>query len=214
MADIKLVDKDTDLSNLKPIGWDLKINGVDFDVYRINGYNHSIGGKWGENCYWACPSNEKPTYENLIQFSGDAPTWGVTFDRINYVKTKWDETSVNANGNCWITRNGQKFYRINARYLDYGLATAQHVLVKLLEDCPLDLHMRNWKEKAIGYKIWYNNQPAKITDITSDNELWIVPDGISKFEAPKHYKDPEDYLDYEDGMLVDLLSPNIYWFRD
>lgn len=214
MTDIKLIDENTDLSNLKrPIGWDLEIKGIPYDIYRVDGYNHTIGGKYGENCFWACATGEKPTHENLIEFNGDAPTWGVTFDRINYVKSKWDETSVEANGACWITRNGKNFYSIPARHMDYGLAKAQYMLVQLIEECPLWLSERNWKENAIGRKIWYENQPAIITRITSDNELWIEPDGIGKFKAPASWEDM-DFEDYEDGLRTDLLSPNIDWFRN
>lgn len=214
MAEIKLIDESTDLSQLrKPYGWDLEIKGAPYDIYYIDGYIHTIGGKMGENCLWACPAGEKPTYENLIEFNGDAPTWGVIFERNNYIKSKWDETSVECNGNCWITRNGKKFYEIPARYMDYGLAKAQYYLVKLSEECPLNLSDRNWKEEAIGRKIWYENQPAIIKSITHDNELWIAPDGIDSFKAPAHWEDM-DFSDYEDGLLTDLLSPNIYWFRD
>lgn len=214
MAKIKLIDENTDLSHLKkPIGWDLEVKGVPYDVYRVDGYNHTIGGKYGENCYWACPEGEKPTFENLIGFNGDAPTWGVIFERNNYTKHKWGETSVECNGSCWITRNGKLFYNIPARFMDYGLAKAQHILVQLLEECPLWLAERNWKENAIGRKIWYREQPAIITRISSDNELWIVPDGIEKFKAPVYWGN-DDYEDYSDGLMVELLSPNIYWFRD
>ena len=45
-----------------------------------------FGGKFSENCYWACPAGKKPTYKNLIEFNGDAPTWGIVFDRSNYTK--------------------------------------------------------------------------------------------------------------------------------
>lgn len=215
MAQIKLIDKDTDLSHLKrPVGWDLEIRGIPFDVYRVDGYIHTIGGKFGENCYWACPAGEKPSYKNLIEFNGDAPTWGITFDRNNSLKTKWGETEVLANGECWITRNGKKFYHVPARYLEYGLAKAQYVLTQLLEECPLWLAERNWKKNAIGRKVWYKNQPAKIIRILEDNELWIEPDGIDKFKRPVYWDAWMEWEDYADGLRVDLLSNDIYWFRD
>jgi len=214
MAEINLIDEKTDLSQLKkPYGWDLEVKGVPYDIYRIEGYNHTIGGKWGENCFWACPSGEKPSFENLIEFNGDAPTWGISFERVNYIKSKWNETSVETSGDCWITRNGKKFYHISGRSMDYALAKAQHLLVQLLEECPLYLSDRNWKEQAIGRKIWYENQPAIITSITSGNELWIEPDGIPCFKAPPHWDDM-DYDDYADGLRVGLLSPDIYWYRN
>ncbi|MEN2464943.1 hypothetical protein [Ornithinibacillus sp. JPR2-1] len=215
MAQIKLIDENTDLSKLKnPVGWDLEIKGVPYDVYRVDGYIHTIGGKFGENCYWACPAGANPSYYNLIEFNGDAPTWGVIFDRVNYTKNKWGEKSVEANGNCWITRNGKNFYRVPARYLDYGLAKAQYLLVKLLEECPLWLAERKWKENAIGRKIWYQNQPAKITRINDENELWVVPDGIDRFIAPAHWNGIMGWDSYSEGLYVDLLSEDIYWFRD
>lgn len=213
MAQIKLIDKNTDLSNLKkPLGWDLEVRGVPYDVYRVEGYVHTIGGRWGENCYWCCPTGEIPSYENLIEFGGEAPEWGVTFAKVNYVKSKWDETEVRSSGSCWITRNGKKFYQILARDMDYGLAKAQYILSKLLEECPLYLAERNWKEQAIGKKIWFREQPAVIKNINNNNELWIVPDGVERFKAPAHWN--MDYEDYEEGLYVDLLSPHIYWFRD
>jgi len=213
MAEIKLIDENTDLSNLRrPLGWDLEIGGNPYDVYNVEGYVHTIGGKWGENSYWACPAGEQPTHKNLIQFEADAPTWGVTFDRINHIKSKYDETSAECNGKCWITRNGKNFYPIPARYMDYGLASAQHILVKLLEDCPLYLNERTWKEQAVGKKIWYDNQPAIIADVTHNNNLYIKPDGIECFEPPAGWEG--DYDDYADGLMAELLSPSITWFRD
>lgn len=215
MTHIKLVDENTDLSNLKrPVGWDLEVRGVPYDVYRVDGYNHTIGGRFGDNCYWACPEGETPTYENLIEFSGDAPTWGIAFDRVNYIKNKWDETSVEANGSCWITRNGKKFYRVPARFLDYGLAKAQYILVQLLEESPLSLALRNWEKEAVGRKIYYQGEPAIITRITNDLELMVVPDGIEKFSKPFHWSADMDWDEYQDGLMVELLSPSIYWFRD
>ena len=43
------------------------------------------------------------------------------------------------------------------------------------------------ERKAIGRKIWYENQPAKIIRINEENELWIEPDGIPVFKAPAHW---------------------------
>lgn len=196
MADIKLINEQTDLSKLRnPLKWDLEINGVPYDIYRVEGYNHTIGGKYGENNLWACPSGEKPTYQNLIEFDGDAPTWGVTFDRVNYIKSKWDETEVRCNGVCWITRNGKKFYRISGRYMDYALAKAQYYLVKLQEELPLWISERGWEQQAEGMKIYYYGKPAVIKYVTSSNELML---------------DVED----EGSECVDLLDPHIRWFRD
>lgn len=213
MADIKLIKKDTDLSKLKkPIGWDLVIHGTPYDVYSVDSYIHTIGGRWGENDYWACPEGEIPTYENLIQFSGKAPTWGVTFNEVNYTKTKWGETEIGNSGVCWITRNGENFYEVTGRDMSYALSKAQYFLVKLLEECPLYLSERNWKEQAKGMKIWYNGEPAIIDHVTSMNNLWVTPVN-GNFKTPEGWED-DDFVEYKDGLVVDLLSEHITWYRD
>ena len=212
MAEIKLIEKDTDLSILKsPIGWDFEVKGLQYDIYNIHGYNHTLGGRWGENSYWACPADEIPTYENLVAFNGEAPTWGIIFEPTNYFCSKW-EGEWRSGVKCFITRNGKQFYDIMARDMDYALAKAQYNLVQLLESCPLNLNMRNWKEEAIGWKLWYEQQPAIISRITSDNCLMLTPDGIDKFAKPVYW-DTDDYFEHENDMKVDLLDGNIYWFR-
>ena len=53
MAELKLIKEDTDLSILHPLDWDAVLNGKEYQVYRAEGYVHTIGGRWGENDYWA-----------------------------------------------------------------------------------------------------------------------------------------------------------------
>ena len=81
MAEIKLIDKDTDLSKvLHPVPWDAFINGFQYQVYCVYEetkddtiyYNHSIGGHWGENHYWAIPRGESLHWSHFIEFNGDA----------------------------------------------------------------------------------------------------------------------------------------------
>jgi hypothetical protein len=213
MADINHIKKDSDISHAHLMGWDLQINGKDYAVYSISGFNHTLGGKWGENHFWTCPNGEVPTYENLIQFSGTAPTWGVFFEESNYTKFKWDEHSVERGSSCWITRNGEKFYHVMGRDMAYALSKAQYFLTQLQEECPLYLNERNWKVQAAGMKIWYDGEPAIIESVTSSNDLWIVPEAGKSFKTPAGWED-EEYDEYRDGLVADLLSPNISWFRD
>ena len=36
MLEIRMLDDKIDYKNLKPIGWDLVIDGIDYDVYQID----------------------------------------------------------------------------------------------------------------------------------------------------------------------------------
>lgn len=194
MSEIKLIKKDTDLSGIYRTKHDLVMYEKQYDVYKVEGYNHTIRGYEPINL-WACPSDEEPSYENLIQFNGNAPTWGVTFDQTNYMSDSWGETEVRGSGKCWITRNGEKFYNIGGRDMAYALSKAQYFLVRMWEESPLYFNERDWKEQAIGEKIWYDGEPAIIGGFSSENEMKIVS---------------------EDGHFItyaDLLSKYVKWFR-
>lgn len=195
MTNIKLIKPDTDLSKIRLTNLDLVLYDKPYNVYRVEGYNHTIRGYEPINL-WTCPSDEEPTYQNLIQFSGKAPTWGITFEETNYIKSKWYETEIRKSGVCWITRNGEKFYCVTGRDMDYCLAKAQYFLVRLMEEIPFYFHERNWQQQAIGMKIWYDNKPAVIGGFSSDNEIRIVDEN-------------DNFIGYED-----MLSSWIKWFRD
>lgn len=207
MNDLKEITEETDLSKIYLTGLDLVIGDESYDVYKVHGYYHTLGGRIGDNDYWACPAGETPTYHNLIEFNGEAPTWGITFAPYNRI-----EDEIESRCDCWITRNGQNFYRIRSGDMSYGLAKAQYLLVNLFEECALDLSLRDWKERTVGRKIWYNDVPAIITEINHNNELHIVVDGDFEFPVPAHLSDePIEGSRYD---LVDLLDPSIFWYRD
>lgn len=65
MQSIRLIDRDTDISKLKmrQMDWDTVINKKPYFVVLIEGYIHTIGGKYGNNNLWAYPRNEKPSLE-------------------------------------------------------------------------------------------------------------------------------------------------------
>ena len=51
MHRIRLIEKDTDISklNIAKIDWDVVVRDRSYQVVRIDGYVHTIGGKYGEN---------------------------------------------------------------------------------------------------------------------------------------------------------------------
>lgn len=98
--------------------------------------------------------------------------------------------------------------------MDYGLATAQHKLVQLLEEYPLDVMFRDWEEKVRGMKVWWRDQPAVIQYVNPESkELWITLEGIERFLAPRSWGQ-SDYEEYEDGLYADMLSKEIGWYRE
>lgn len=214
MADIRLITKDTVLPPLRHMDWDVVINGVPHYVVMIDGYVHTIGGRYGENNLWAYPRDKAPTYETLIEFNCDNPVaWGISYEPKNYTKTKWDEESARSGGGVAITRNGEIFCHVTGG-LNYGIDKARAMIVEFGEH-PLELNAINFDKKAIGRKVWWRSEPAIITNYISKQACVILePDGIDYFTVPAEFAQEEpDY--YEDGNVkADILDRNIWWFRD
>ncbi len=214
MAEIKLISKDTDLSNLKPIDWDVVVNDIPMQVYKLEGYNHSIGGRWGENCYWCCPRNEEPTYENLMAFSGHTVRWGIIVDETNGVKHKWGETEVKASCKCFITRNGERFFDVTGNTLDYCLNKARQIIFDL-ECFPVPFTSYNYLKDITNRKIYWKEQPATILRYIKGGHVLIKAESPEGFKPPC-YVDKDEIFEYEDRyeIIEDIFSSSIWWFRD
>lgn len=214
MADIRLITKDTVLPQMRHMDWDVVINGIPHYVVRIEGYIHTIGGKYGENDLWAYPRDKAPTYETLVEFSCDNPVaWGIQYEPYNYTKTKWDEAEARSGGGVTITRNGEIFCHVTGG-LNYGIDKAR-VMIVGFNDHPLDLNSIDFDKKVVGRKVWWRSEPAIVTQYVSKQACVILePDGIYRFTIPAQFaKEDPDY--YEDGIVkADILDRNIWWFRD
>lgn len=218
MTDIKLIKKETNFEELKmrKMDWDVVIGNRPYQVVRIEGYVHTIGGKWGDNNLWAYPRNEEPTYDNLIEFGSDSPVmWGIKFEPHHYMKTKWGETEIRNSGSVTITRNGEDFYTLMGSGRYYGIDKAR-VLITRIEEHPLDFNMIDYDKKMIGRKVWWRSQPAIITDWIKGQACVILePDGIERFKKPAEYENDDMFADEDDkDIKTTIFDEHIYWFRD
>jgi hypothetical protein len=213
MAEIKLIEKDTDISSLKinKLDWDVVVNNEPFQVVVINDYVHTIGGRHGENNLWMYPRYEEPTYENLVEYDGVGcgVCWGIKYEPHNYIRCKWGELECFTSGGATITRNGKDFY-----FCRGGIDEAREKIRKL-EDHPLDLNMIDYEKNMIGRKVWWRSEPAVVTHYCDGQACVILePDGIDKFTIPAEFADEgNDY--YEDGNVkAEIFSEHIWWFRE
>lgn len=214
MAEIKLICKD-DFPNLvcHKLDWDVEVKGIAYQVVRIDGYVHTIGGHldWGDgNNFWAHPLYEEMKYENLVEFDGEpGATWGIEYSPVNYIKTKWDETEIMRGRRLIITRNGKLFYD--------GLMTFHQAIayVKdgILDEHPLNLNERGFDQKCIGRKVWWRSEPAVIKSYINGQACVILePDGIEHFTTPPEYEN--DFYDENDSIKTNIFDKHIWWFRD
>lgn len=89
MSDIRLIERDTDISklNMMLIDWDVVVYNRPYQLAFIEGYVHSIGGKWGHNNIWMWPRGKQPTYDNLVQYSGSSGAcWGYDINLITTIR--------------------------------------------------------------------------------------------------------------------------------
>ena len=182
---IKLIDKTTDIKSLKisKFDWDVVVGRtykIPYQVVRIEGYIHTMGGKWGINDLWMYPRREEPSYENLIEFNGNGGVcWGIKYDPHYYVKTKWDETECYSIGGAMITRNGKDFY-----FCKGGIDEARY-RISLLDDHPLELNSYEFDKKMIGRKIWWRSEPGIITMWIGDGQACGRTDGGVQPPCPR-----------------------------
>lgn len=210
MTNIKLITPDTDLSNCRLLPWDVVIHNRPYYVIDVPGYVHTIGGRWGENSYWAYPRDEQPSYDNLIEFSCDhVVCWGIRYEPHNYTKCKWDECRASSSVSCIITRNGQDFCDVYG-----GLARAQ-CLIDEINDHPLGFNEIDFHKKMIGRKVWWRSEPGVITQwIGGQGCVIIEPDGIEKFSTPAEFVG-DDFMGNEDrDIKTSIFDKHIWWFRE
>lgn len=196
--------------------------------------SHCIGGKWGHNNLYAYPlfkerykkddgkseyhwHDEGPTRENLIEFDGEAPTWGIICEETNYFR----KGEIRKGGNAFITRNGRKFYEIHTGSISYGASSAFKIIAELQEH-PCNFSFRNWKKELENRKIWYGSIPAITYHVMEDQGCIMVkpdPDIGIPFNVDPYMIESDGTLwsaafDERDDVKVDYLYKQINWFRD
>lgn len=220
MSKIKMISKDTDFSKLvkRKVNWDAMLGDEKLDVYRVEGYCHSIGGKWGDNCFWAVIEGEEFSSGNIFAFEGNPCNWGFRVDRRNTCKSKWSATRVSDYIDVVILRNNKQFYTFTVNDIDFAFNKLRSIMYEI-ENHPVSFFERNYEQQMVGRKIYWREQPAIIARYGYSGNLEIRPDGISGFKM-QSYTDHVDRLMTEDGgdgepfVMEDLFAPSIYWFRE
>lgn len=206
---IKLLNNNTDLSQIEmhELDWDVNIKGREWKCFRIPGYIHTIGGKWGENDYWVCPRDEIPTTTNLIEFNGIPVRYSIEINENNYIKSKWGESEARHSVSCHIKRNDKEFYCFACNDIAYAYAKAYQLIKSAIQEGVVNYSKYNFQvTEIIGRHIWWKRQPYT---------LCTYMDGqCCSMAVPGHIKMPFDY--YENGLhgvKLDLLEDkHIGWF--
>jgi hypothetical protein len=213
MAEIKLINKDTNLKNIQIewIRWDAYYGIIPLTIYKIPGYIHSIGGKWGENDYWCTKRGLDVNYETLMEFNGSPCNWSFSLTEDNYLKCKWEEKSVERKIQVKILRNNDVFYTFGANNLDWALARVRMLLFEI-DEHPIEFYEINFKKHIIGRKIEWKGIPCIIESYCMNGNLIIVPD-LKLSSHEELMKVSHQKADYDGYVAEDLFAGSIFWFR-
>lgn len=189
------------------------------DIYHIQELPHSRRPGSIE-CLWACPRGEVPTHENLAAYSGHGCCWGIEVEECDRFRSgngfnRDDEYCKLVT--CWITRNGERFYRVTyGRDIATALVAAQYKLAHLQEH-PVSLFLIEWEKEVLDRPIFFRGVPSYIRRMDKELGIFVVPE-TGPFPPSAYAKSGQEiddwYDNYGDGLWTDFLDEEITWHRD
>ncbi len=215
------------LKQLHQFDWDVKINNKQLIIYCMDKCYHTQGGS-GDNNLWCIEEGEEIKAENFRPFQNSRDwLWGIEINP----KQHYSKHGARTFYECFITRNGEKFFEINGNSFDYCLTKAQYYIYKLSEQLPINFFSRNWKNELIGYEIEWYNYPAIITNyylgnigiephpekfiesLSLEHKKNLIKTEELRFPCPK-WKIGEFGEKYEESKEIhtNIFDNNIEWY--
>lgn len=180
-------------NNLSNYNWDVTLgdNHKPMRVCSIDGCLHTIGGRYGNNCLYMYPRDEKPTLENIEPFNGEV-VWSYTVTQTN----RYRKDDVRCCNKCKIFKAGQQVYEFNC-----GWELMPHKIMMYIEELkelPIYIFEIDYEEKyVLGRKIKFKEKPATIVQYMKKRGYVLI-----------------NFEDGSEPVFDDILSKSIGWFRD
>lgn len=209
---IKFIDETTDFSTLsmEKKNWDTDIGGVPYQVVKIRGYVHTVGGKYGSCDLWAYPMNEEPTFKNMLRFNAYNPvSWGIVCKPKNHICHGSNE--VRNNSLVVVTRNGDKFFTCEARGNTIGIDEARVAISKFTKH-PLGLNNVGYDLAACGRRIYYRGTPATICRFVKEQACVMIKAESENSPLPIFPHEIGVCLNRADELKISILDPDISWY--
>jgi hypothetical protein len=225
---IRVANAKTNFSNLKLdfYDWDFELRiGEPYQVVRIAGYYHEY-----DNCLYCYPldlgRDPEVFKDKLIPFSKtwDIIKWSYGIVPSTSYKWKWDEVRHMSSITGTLLRNGKPFYKTSGRN-DADVFARLLLAKNEANEHIANFAQRNWKEKIIGSKIWYESNPCIISGIHDYDCVMfrISPDNEEKtIHPPVNWEDDEESIcsksswyaeNFHNSITVEWNCQSIKWFR-
>jgi hypothetical protein len=209
VLDIRLPKKDTDFSKMRKYDWDVVIGKIPMRVGVLDGFVHTIGGKWGNNELYAWPRNEEPNYENITPFDSDhIVDWGIEYKENHYYGSTMGESEIRSTGRSIITRNGVPFYTVRGGRR-YSMLKASVIIDDLGDAYPINFEFIDYQKQIIGRKIAYKGVICEITNwIEGQGCIIIKPEKELSKEELKDKWGIDDEYEYDGDLKIDIIGYN------
>lgn len=176
-------------------------------AYKILGKNTPVPSRMGLRLARLRDGRE-------VSFEGHDVLQRVEFRDKNYLlgDPRRADCKIIAGGECRIWLNDYQIYSF--RYMELNKAVMRLVQVlDRLRNFPVPLTSRKSCESLVGRLIYYREFPAKILDIVGEQGVVLIAaENLASNFMPEPWAHEEEAADSE--VKVDLLSPQIHWFRE
>ena len=208
-----------DLKKIDRYNWKITIGKEHkpLQLCDIDGCLHTKGGKYGYNEYYAYDIDipkEEVTLDDLNEFNGEV-CWGYNVEQRNYYR----KGRIEIGTFCTITCAGEQVYEFSC-----GWNLMPHKImmtIEALKELPTinPITHRGFEDELIGKKVYFKDKPGIITHYFKKyGEIIIKADKESEDFGKACWMSDEDYSNMvqDEGyeVKVDILSKDIWWFRD
>lgn len=211
--------------------FDIVMNDKLYEVWDRPGYEHDKGKLNNSPATWWIKfvDEEFNKLDRLSQVIRSNEIDWIPYIDIGVVRPAW-EINIKS-GNCFnyskhrvsksvcieMSCNLKKVYEFRCRDMGYGMVRAQELMVKMNEH-PFEFRDTS---KEVGRKIWFYDQPAIIDSLILDQGCIMIKkddpnDPLFDLVKPWNTKEDIEMEEWNKQSVVkdDILSTNIYWFRD
>lgn len=214
---------------------DIIVRGFVYELWQLNDREpHDYGIMNGESgTLWVKqkgggPHKERPGEDPWVPWldmSANRDCWEITIKDGNSIKYKHTDYRIDKHTTVTIKLNGESVYEIFGRDFDWCYNEARSKIYQLEELMyTFEVNLKNTSEEN-DRNIYYKGMPAIIEIMFVNGSMRINPDYTdvdkdywwNQITEPWHDKHNHESWELDkknDGIIVDILSPDIHWTRN
>lgn len=210
---------------------EILIRGFKYELWSLNDREpHSFGTMNGESGHLWVKESEPSSLNHRtdpwipwLDKSGNRDCWGINIKDGNSMKFKWENYRIDKHTSAYITLNNKQVYEIHGRDFDFCYNDARSKIYQL-KNLSLIINLKDISKEK-GRKIFYKSMPSIIDIIFEDGGMMIKPDCTEEDKEYWWNQMIEPWQDdttieyweenkYNNGIKVDILLSDIYWYRN